>query len=193
MNRDSTRILINHFSQDQSMSAYSKTIPPHVASKVNCFVGDNDLGTCNELLAIASKAQDGKWLQFFEEFLKPEAEKGLLDVLCPTTTLKKHFSGMNWVAIETMFKRKGVSIGPYYNSPNEYDLYEELSNQRNTGPFMQQVPFAQMGLPIGMGDTNFSSAGQLTYKISWQPQQHVVQSQEGRAATMTFTGIDIRR
>lgn len=73
-NADETKELVNRLCSSQSV------LPGLVSSRINSFVGTNDLGGGSELVEWMDLKLEEEWKEFFQGVLKPAAEKGASSV-----------------------------------------------------------------------------------------------------------------
>ena len=91
--------------------AYAQPIPPQIAGAINGFVGDNDVGSGDELTQIMLGTQNKLWSNFFDQALKPAALKGKNSCFC---NAEKFFPDLNINEITEMAKRKKVTVEGRY-------------------------------------------------------------------------------
>ncbi|CAE8649637.1 unnamed protein product [Polarella glacialis] len=101
MNRDLTNQIITNMAQDQE-----RCIPPHVADAITAHVGDNDLMNGPELRTL-----EKLWEAFFEQQLKPFAERGEMKVTWNyANDVRRYFQDISDECLFDLFKRKKVAI-----------------------------------------------------------------------------------
>merc|ERR1712224_929723 len=120
---DLTRALIPRLARNQSALSSAACcvarLPPMAAGLITKAVGDNDLRTGDELTKIKEKVQEVKWAEFFDNVLKPAAEKGHSSCTLnrnpdrsgvPCSQWKRTFGDMQVDDVMEMSKRKRIKI-----------------------------------------------------------------------------------
>ncbi|CAE8603562.1 unnamed protein product [Polarella glacialis] len=90
-----------------------RCIPPHVADAITAHVGDNDLMTRPELRTRAMEARKGHdklWAPFFEEVLKPLADRGDMKASLRANEVRRHFQDVSDLCLLDLCKRREVAI-----------------------------------------------------------------------------------
>eukprot|EP00928_Gymnodinium_smaydae_P029085 TRINITY_DN22004_c0_g4_i1.p1 TRINITY_DN22004_c0_g4~~TRINITY_DN22004_c0_g4_i1.p1 ORF type:complete len:207 (-),score=37.70 TRINITY_DN22004_c0_g4_i1:134-754(-) len=75
-NAEGTAALVEQLDVDQHPPARAQQLPGNVSATINECVGDNYLGTADELRAIADRVNSDRWINFFRDKLVPAAQKG---------------------------------------------------------------------------------------------------------------------
>ncbi|CAE8592065.1 unnamed protein product [Polarella glacialis] len=87
-----------------------RCIPPHVAEAITAHVGDNDLMNGPELRSLAMGAHEKLWEPFFEQQLKPFAERGVMKAWLTEDNMSWYFPDVSEECLLDLFKRKEVVI-----------------------------------------------------------------------------------